>query len=715
MANTLVKDKTLIQYVPEVKDDPGSPGSPGTPERTVWETVVERVVASASTMSAVFNYYDPRTNERKSVASIDQVPQNARASLSVIWTTPLDVLRRMVNSPGLSATQAHYSDAWGVAPILNGQVGSIPSYRAPIYWTSAWIDRAVKVKRVIPATPPVPPRPPVKGSPARSVYDMHFGWNASAQSLQVLPAGWVGTAKFTIGKPVGAVVGFTKTSDVYEGLRLSFSGIKYGLVFGDGKIKLREGGVTGKVLAPMSGNDAVEATVNGRTIEWRVNGRLLHRGPFVMGTDYVLDAVMYAGGDAVEAPVLTAGVASEPERMTLPMLPLAISAHMGTPFSFALRTRPLALLASETAILQAKLKMKPLRAQTEGFGAARLVLRRIMASAASTKQNARGRLRTAALQVDADVVGGEGAWVPKYSIGTLGMLPLTTSIDVLGGQSLEFGPRMRALWGRASETVYGESRTAMMPLAVLGDVETITRLVRAQELVGAHPTLEQTSYITLVLSESLGAAGSVTIAAATVTAQAQEQIGVQDEAQLTAHIVAALMEQIGTAEKTTALTFRLVGGVPVLIEDGHAWTVNTDTGASTRYENYSFNSFATVGLRQFGVRKDGVYLLGGTSDAGQAIEAGVALGKHDFGTQALKHIAAVYAGVSATGQLFLRVGDGKNQYTYKARRVDADMRTQRFIPGGGLRANYFTFDLVSEGDFELDNITFGVAVTKRRI
>ena len=58
----------------------------------------------------------------------------------------------------------------------------------------------------------------------------------------------------------------------------------------------------------------------------------------------------------------------------------------------------------------------------------------------------------------------------------------------------------------------------------------------------------------------------------------------------------ALMEQIGTAEKTTALTFRLVGGVPVLLEDGHAWTVNTDTNATTRYENYSFNSFATVGL-----------------------------------------------------------------------------------------------------------------------
>ena len=43
------------------------------------------------------------------------------------------------------------------------------------------------------------------------------------------------------------------------------------------------------------------------------------------------------------------------------------------------------------------------------------------------------------------------------------------------------------------------------------------------------------------------------------------------------------------------------------------------------------------------------------------------------------------------------------------------MRVQRFDPGRGLRANYFTFDLVSEGDFELDSVTFAVAATKRRI
>ena len=161
---------------------------------------------------------------------------------------------------------------------------------------------------------------------------------------------------------------------------------------------------------------------------------------------------------------------------------------------------------------------------------------------------------------------------------------------------------------------------------------------------------------------------------------------------------------------------RDAGGEPGgAVDESEAWAVNTANSASTRYDSYGFNSFASFGGKHYGAKPDGVYLLEGANDAGRPIASGVSFGKHDFGTQALKHIEAVYAGVSAAGQLFLRVGDGKSQYTYKARRVDADMRVQRFDPGRGLRANYFTFDLVSEGDFELDSVTFAVAATKRRI
>lgn len=88
--------------------------------------------------------------------------------------------------------------------------------------------------------------------------------------------------------------------------------------------------------------------------------------------------------------------------------------------------------------------------------------------------------------------------------------------------------------------------------------------------------------------------------------------------------------------------------------------------------------------------------------------AGVALGKHDFGTQALKNLAAVHVGVSSTGKMLLRVGDGKNTYTYMSRRADAELRAQRFDTGRGCVPTT-AFDPVGEGEaFELDNVTFNV-------
>ena len=118
----------------------------------------------------------------------------------------------------------------------------------------------------------------------------------------------------------------------------------------------------------------------------------------------------------------------------------------------------------------------------------------------------------------------------------------------------------------------------------------------------------------------------------------------------------------------------------------------------------------------FGARADGIYLLEGASDAGRPIKSGIALGQHDFGSQALKNINAVYVGVSSTGALFLKVGDGRTHYTYRARRNDPHMKVQRFDVGRGLRTNYFTFELTSEADaFELGSVTFHVLASQRRI
>jgi hypothetical protein len=73
-------------------------------------------------------------------------------------------------------------------------------------------------------------------------------------------------------------------------------------------------------------------------------------------------------------------------------------------------------------------------------------------------------------------------------------------------------------------------------------------------------------------------------------------------------------------------------------------------------------------------------------------------------------------GVRASGEFLikLRTGDGKS-YTYQ---VNAQpLRTTRVELGKGLRARYFTYELISIGgqDFDLDEIEFLPIVSQRRI
>ena len=685
MANTLIKERTLIAYIPAVEDQPGSPGSPATPERVTWETRSVRVEIPASAM---------------------------RETSPGVWITPLDDLRQLLAEPSISATQAHYSDSWGVytADDATGR-----SYAYPASWTSAWVMRTRRVKVVEPARPAVPPTPPVVGSPARSVYDLHLGWNAGARSVETLPQNWVGTATFDIGKSIGAVVGFTPTASIPSTSRYSFSAIAYGVVVANGIIQVRERGVTTKTIATATGNDTIEARVDGSLIEWRVNGTLVHRGGFSMPGSYALDAVMYAGGDQVDNPVLTEGAVGDPNGGTLLMAAPRIRVA-GDGQGAQLRLRPVALLASQDKVAQAALTMGAVRAVSGPLPMGTLRMRPVRVSAAEAANNAFAELRMLAPTAAGDIEGGDAAFVPSYSIGVMGFLPLISGGAILGGGVMEGAvamPRLRVL---ASQNAYGESRLALQPVGALAYAEEITPRVDARDLVRAPATSTSTAYVAIVISESIGASGAHSIGAVTLTAEMLEQIDANDTAGLTARIVAAAVEQLGLGERARALVFRVINGQPVLVEDGHAWAVNTETNASTRYENYSFSGMMAVRGRHFGVRANGVYLLDGADDAGQAIESGVALGKHDFGTNQLKALSAVYAGISSTGQVLLRVGDGTRFFTYAARRSDGYLKTQRFDPGRGLRANYFTFDLVSEdGSFELDTIDFKPIATTRKI
>lgn len=162
------------------------------------------------------------------------------------------------------------------------------------------------------------------------------------------------------------------------------------------------------------------------------------------------------------------------------------------------------------------------------------------------------------------------------------------------------------------------------------------------------------------------------------------------------------------------------------LDNGHytAWTMNTDSRASTRYTQYPFNSFMRIDGRDYAASDDGVYRLGGDSDSGRPINAHIRLGMSALGSRLAKHVPSVYLGYTTSGDLLLKVitadhGNGERRadiYRLHAKGA-ASPREGRVQVGRGLSAVYWDFVIenVDGADFALDVIEFMPLVVNRRL
>lgn len=715
MANDLVKEKKLKSYVPGTAADPGFPGVPAMPAQVLRRKVTREFVQTVNAMRIYFKY---ATFANEGGSTI----------IGAGWITPLEELRAMVARPTLTAKEAHYSERIGTLNTSYGDLTMLvlllsgvkfgPDIALPVWWTSAWIRDVVTEITIIPATPAIPARPPKAGTPARYTYDYQSGWLGVARSVRELRPGWVGTVTFDVGVVVGAVVGFVKKPGTKKISDFGLSPVISGVAVGDGAITLVQDGARSAMAenqALVTGMDSVKAVVAASGVEWFVNDQFLGRTSLSTPGDFVLYSSLYQGDDAVLNPVITDGIAPEPMDQNTGKGTLHLRALnlLSKPLPRAtLQLRPLTLLASDYKVMQGELKLRSLRAGNTPVprGAMRIPPMRVRSSSAKRDGAALGLLR--GLQSDGFVMRED--WVPKYSMGTLFVPPVSVFGVVRGGQNARVEMIAKPFISSASEREHAEGVAVFRPFASNGEGELLTNLVKCLNFIGQVDVNVQSVYLSLSISERVGLSCPV-VSAAVISVDVSSKVGINELVEISTTIIEQAIEELGAGLKHTALLFKLLGDKIIPVEQGSAWAVNTATNASTRYENYAFNSFMAIGGRHFGVQPRGVYLLEGSSDSGQSIASGVNLGKQDFGTQALKHVAAVHAGVSAKGTLFLRVGDGRDSWTYRARRVDERMRTQRFDPGRGIRTSYFDFELVSEGEFELDSVTFQVVASQRRI
>jgi hypothetical protein len=564
-------------------------------------------------------------------------------------------------------------------------------------------------------SPGVPLVAGVPGTAASLSYDYNLGWNSSSRSISFFKGD--GYVEFDVPEStVGAVVGLNDLD-----VAASYVDIVYGFFVARGIARVYERGIERFYVGFVgSGRYRIERVAG--VVRYYAAGALVYTSAVGSSTPMFLDSSLYSGGDLVDNPVLAGLTSSGASGPMDPSAPTVAGAITLLPFRIS---------------------------GGDAYARGDLTLRRVVAfggSAARVSPNI-----TTIMQQYADGVITEAqmyALLGEVASGSLSLLPPT----IFAGS----GARSAGLATLLPLTVDGWNNLAAPPYALASiataylqigatgqqgsfggaDVSLPTFLIQASDHPYAAGTLTLTplyaygftyegpleANVLTGVSIDPGIAGSYELALVmrsdlTLAAVLATQIvfSAQMDAALT--VDAALAAIISQLNLTMTTPLGISTAAPPLDGDAQVWVLNMDSLGVSTYENFGFNSFAQLDGVYFGCKDDGLFALGGDTDAGALIRASINYGKLDFGSNALKQPQYAYIGVAASGTMYVKVTVDGVSYTYAALRSTTNLGTQRVEFGKGLKANYMQFEVYNKngGDFELDNVEFQYVELTRRI
>ena len=137
----------------------------------------------------------------------------------------------------------------------------------------------------------------------------------------------------------------------------------------------------------------------------------------------------------------------------------------------------------------------------------------------------------------------------------------------------------------------------------------------------------------------------------------------------------------------------------------------------TRYTNYPFDRIVRYKNSYYGMNSTGLYLLEGTTDAGEEIAWDFKTAMSDFGTTQNKTVEVAYFGgrMGPAATITLHVGEkGDEIYNYTTPR-GAFVQNYRQAFGRGVKSRYYALEAAGSGDLTLDSITLNVATLARKV
>lgn len=133
------------------------------------------------------------------------------------------------------------------------------------------------------------------------------------------------------------------------------------------------------------------------------------------------------------------------------------------------------------------------------------------------------------------------------------------------------------------------------------------------------------------------------------------------------------------------------------------WVLNPETFAIWNYDNYNFNSMATLGGTTFLANSSGLFTMEGTLDDTAFIESRLKTKAFDFGSSNLKQVPDMYIGMTLVGEMVIGVTtDERVNVKYKLTTPSTVQELQTVKLGKGLRGNLWQFELIDDGATQLD-------------
>lgn len=535
-----------------------------------------------------------------------------------------------------------------------------------------------RVTFFVPEQQAIAPTPSRPATPEQTITDYQIGWNASARS--VVPM--VGEGQFRFRVPVstvGAVVGITPSPDSTE---QGYDHIRYGFLVESGRLRIWENEALVADLGFVPNAMLSITRARGRIV-YRVNDGVVRDVPNFQEPAY-LSSVLYMGGDTVDDAQLVTVISIEGQ--SAPMVGYAGDEEINQASGFFL---PMIGYAETISIT-------PITGEASGS-----FLPMVGGAAdAGGYSFASGSFLPMTGQAQANNI------TPAFAIADGEFLPMIGSAEgvmhIVGEAEGSFLPMI----GLSAETSYSVADGQFLPMVgYAAEGERPDQAIVFSEMAGLD-RLTTDALVFAIVDGRFGISGLMVVTPI-ATATMMGRVSLSDNYTLILELQAAIRSFM----EANASAFD-----PASAQQRDVWVYHMGSDGSTRYEGFDFDGFAKVDDAYYGIKPDGIYLLEGQDDDGEAVQSRVNFGSLSFGSMARKALPYVYVGMASSGNTFLRVTVEGDTFTYRVRNSTSEMKTHRFEPGRGLAANFYELELVADGEvFDLHAIDFQAIELKRRL